>query len=469
MFIDFNNAKKNSVVIDCFLSLLLTLTFFVLPINSNAQVIDDSTNDFIYNPFVENKDFPYPTDRIYLSSVSSIILRPTTFQGIHFKDYTLHPERSNLSIFANKNHVPIAFYGTASKQAPLVFFFPGLGANASTPSSLYMAELIRKKGYNVIVMSSTMSWQFAIAASTTGSPGYGPQDAKDMYQLMKLAYRDFLKSYNATPSKIYLIGQSLGASDASFAFNENLIQKNFLIEKLILINPAFNPEQSLLKLDELLLYGQNYSEEHKRALQDYSMGLINDLISKKVEDHNIPSLLLSIKLSEKQIAWLIGMRFRDSLSDLILASQSINNLGIIKTPLTMRNISTAKKEASKLSFKDYYQFIVLKNSTLVDYMNKNSNTIEPITTEEFEKSINDTSDLYTLFTHWSSNDSLFNSKFQWAIYENQNDFLWNDEIKKLLLENKKQNSHSKIYPMGGHLGTLWVPEFQKNLFDFLAL
>ena len=42
-----------------------------------------------------------------------------------------------------------------------------------------------EKGFHVPVLPSPMSWNFALAASRSGAPGYVPQDARDLYAAMQ--------------------------------------------------------------------------------------------------------------------------------------------------------------------------------------------------------------------------------------------------------------------------------------------
>jgi hypothetical protein len=56
-----------------------------------------------------------------------------------------------------------------------------------------------------------MSWNFALAASRSGAPGYSPEDARDLYEAMQQTLSILRTRYDVEILGINFLGASLGA------------------------------------------------------------------------------------------------------------------------------------------------------------------------------------------------------------------------------------------------------------------
>src|SRR5713101_5303678 len=83
-----------------------------------------------------------------------------------------------------RGEVSVAVY-RQSHPAPLLFILSGIGSNAYFGLATYFAGLFYQEGFHVVILPSPMSWNFALAASRSGAPGYAPEDARDLYAAMQ--------------------------------------------------------------------------------------------------------------------------------------------------------------------------------------------------------------------------------------------------------------------------------------------
>lgn len=392
-----------------------------------------------FDIYVKNYSFPF--HKTFQASLAIALYRPNDVSAIDLREFTMHPERDNLELTGERNHVNVSWLPGTNKNSPVIFIIPGLGGNAITPSALYVAEMFYKKGYGVFTLPSSMNWQFALAVSSTGLPGNPIQDAKDMLKLMKKVFRDIQNEEQIKPQQIYLLGFSLGAINAAYVVNENLKENYFKFKKVLMLNPPYQNAQATNILDQLLLPGKNYSEEYKQRLLSYAFGTVADFLEKPFSKEALIQRISENHLTEDQLSWLAGMSFRDSLKELVIISQEIHDLGILKTPINKWWRYEHTQEAAKFNFSDYQHLFLEK------YYDGNN----------AERILLPRSPIDEVLQNWDA------SHIKWAIFHNANDFLWQPPLGIFLETHSK---HSRVYPLGGHLGNLWMTQNQNDILDF---
>jgi predicted alpha/beta-fold hydrolase len=406
------------------------------------DILANPRNSTIVSPY------DYPITNPYISTLSFKAARPSENVRYKIMPLALHPERSGLPYYGESYILNLAFFNHENNpKAPLVFIVPGIGGATLRPSSLFLGELLFNAGYNVVTLPSTLSWQFALSVSRSGFPGYSPVDAEDMLELMKKADTLLRQNEHIDPHNYAILGFSLGALDSSFIANLDLQKHYFNFERILMLNPPIQKEKSVTSLDGLMEYGSTIPENERdnllgfatRKLLDASIFSIDKLLHFNFENQ--------FGLADPQIAWMIGSNFRRTLREVILLSQEIDEMGVLKTPPNPLFRTIREAEAMTFSFRDYinkFLYAKIKNANL--YATHFRSPSELI----------DSSDMRTQIT------SLTDHNVKWAIFHNQNDFIFHKEDLDYLLNS---NSDSRIYPLGGHLGNLW---FEKNRVDILS-
>jgi hypothetical protein len=406
------------------------------------KILSNPRNSKIISPY------KYPITNPYISTISYRSAHPSKNINYKILPITLHPERANLPFYGNYYVLKLAFFKHENAlRAPLIFLVPGLGSDSLTESSLYLAELLYDSGFNVVTLPSTLSWRFALSVSRSGFPGYSPTDAEDMLELMKLADSTLRKRQNINPRKYAIMGFSLGALDTSFIANLDLQKQYFNFERILMLNPPIQKERSINSIDGLMQYGSTIPESDRDNLLKYATNKFLKAISLSIDQLISLNFENQIGLADPQLAWMIGLNFRITLREVILLSQEIDDLDILKTSRNPLFRGLRRAEAMTYNFRDYTNSFLYTKMKEARISNKNFRSPNDLISN---------SDMRSQLSSLSTND------VRWAIYHNQNDFIFHRGDLDYLLNS---NSDSRIYPLGGHLGNIW---FEKNQQDILS-
>ncbi|MDH0894282.1 MULTISPECIES: serine/threonine protein kinase [unclassified Pseudomonas] len=218
-------------------------------------------------------------------------------------------------------------------NAPLIFIISGTGASYASGKTEDLKRLFYGAGYHVVQLSSPTSYDFMSAASRTATPGLSKQDAEDLYRVM-MAVR--AQHPDLEISEYHLTGYSLGALNAAFVSELDERLRSFNFKRVLLLNPPVNLYTSVTNLDRLVQTrvagvdnGTTYFELILTKLTRYfeEQGHI-DLNDALLYDFQQSGQ----KLSDEQLAMLIGSSFRFSVSDMAFTADLINRRGLITPP-----------------------------------------------------------------------------------------------------------------------------------------
>ena len=222
--------------------------------------------------------------------------------------------------------------------APLIFIIAGTGAHYSSSLAEYLKRLFYGAGFHVVQLSSPTSYDFMAAASRFATPGLSNEDADDLYRVMQAVRAQHPK---LPVTEYHLTGYSLGALEAAFVSKLDETRRSFNFKRVLLLNPPVNLYTSISNLDRLVqtrvkgidnnttfyqvVLGKLTRYFQQRGYVDLNDALLYDFQQSKQ------------KLSDEQMAMLIGTSFRFSSSDIAFTSDLINRRGLItpvKLPIT---------------------------------------------------------------------------------------------------------------------------------------
>lgn len=218
-------------------------------------------------------------------------------------------------------------------EAPLLFIIAGTGAHYSSSHNEFLKRLFYGAGFHVVQLSSPTSYDFMAAASRKATPGISSEDADDLYRAMQAvrAQHPELKI-----SDYYLTGYSLGALDAAFVSKLDETRRSFNFKKVLMLNPPVNLYTSISTLDRLV---QTNVEGVTNTTTFYE--LVLGKLSRYFEQHGYIDLNEAMlydfqesrqRLTDEQMAMLIGTSFRFSAADIAFTSDLINRRGLITPP-----------------------------------------------------------------------------------------------------------------------------------------
>lgn len=364
-----------------------------------------------------------------------------------YGELNLRPERANVFLFESNAKLKFTYHLQAKKQAPLMFIVPGTGALHNSLAALALAEKLYALGYHTVTVDNAFSWSFALAGSKSGLPGYVPQDAGDLYLALMQIKQKLVLEKNIHPSSYSLMGYSLGALQSIFMQRIDDDTKAFRFQKVLLIDPPLDLQYAVDQIDQLFKDGSRLSGGRKilvfnQGLQAISQYLKTD--TSFIDINFLQTIFDSLRFTSWDLSYLIGGSFRDSLRDLIFASQQVHDLNILKKHVTRSHRSLRYEEARSFSFNDYMNRFVYPSIKIKKDKNY---TLENMNRE---------ASLYQFSGFIKSHQNTF-------LIHSEDDFILKAEDLAWLKENFQDRA--LIFPYGGHCGSMNFPEFSKHLVD----
>ncbi len=308
------------------MQLLLRLTALLALIVTPLHAADLSIEEYGYplaNPF----------EATIAGTPSALRAEVPSDDAIDQADYSLRlrPERE-FTLPDNFWPVKQLRYRLARQRgpAPLIFIISGTGGHYSNGKTESLKRLFYGAGYHVVQLSSPTSYDFMSAASRYATPGISADDAKDLYRVMQ-AIR--ARHHKLPVTEFHLTGYSLGALNAAFVSQLDETRGSFNFKRVLLLNPPVNLYTSVGNLDKLVQTRVDGIDNHttfyevvlEKLTRYYRQRGYIDLDEAMLYDFQQSAL----KLSDEQMAMLIGSVFRFSAADINFTSDLINRRGLI--------------------------------------------------------------------------------------------------------------------------------------------
>lgn len=229
--------------------------------------------------------------------------------------------------------------------APLMFLIAGTGSGFDTDRMDYFKRLYHDAGMHVIVLSSPSNYDFIAAASTTGLPGLGYLDARDLHTAMTRAVDKAREEHDIEITGYNLSGFSLGALHAAFVgeLDSHLGQFNF--EKILLMNPPVDLFNSVKRLDRLA-YTKIEGVDGGDSFYEHIFGKLSRYFAARGGIDAGAGLFYEIQesgeaLTDEELALLIGAVFRFAAADLNFMADLISGGGQYAPPKEQLTVGTS--------------------------------------------------------------------------------------------------------------------------------
>lgn len=218
-------------------------------------------------------------------------------------------------------------------RAPLIFIISGTGASFASSKTEQLKRLFYGAGYHVVQLSSPTSYDFMSAASRNATPGISSEDAEDLYRVMMAVSAQHPR---LQVSDYYLTGYSLGGLNAAFVSALDEQKRHFNFKRVLLLNPPVNLYTSVNNLDRLVQTRVEGIDDHTNYF-DVVLGKLTRYFEEQGRIDMDEAMLYDFqrsgqKLSNEQLAMLIGSSFRFSVSDMAFTADLINRRGLITPP-----------------------------------------------------------------------------------------------------------------------------------------
>ena len=328
------------------------------------------------------------------------------------------------------------------KSAPLVIVLPGIGSHFQGMGVNAMAQVYYNAGCSVAIISSTMNWEFYMAASRSKAPGYVPTDVDDLYNALSKIVADVKKDYPEKVNSIHLVGYSLGGLHTLFlAERESRSKVKIGFSSYLAIHPPVDPYSSMFIIDKFFARGSGWTEKEMKSKIEHAVAGYVRLLKEGVSDSGV-------KILKQECEVLIAYAYRTSLRELMLAiCKEGNDMGFIKEKYGFTK-GALYRELDGYSFAKYTELLVKKSVS------------ERLNQDISMKKMELASNLHSIekFLKDSENVSVIHSLDDFLI--DKKDIIWFSKV---------FGKRAYFFRHGGHLGELYTPEARFSIVKHLNL
>jgi len=389
---------------------------------------------------VEAAEYKYPYHDPYLATVTTAIFSddgPTPRLESQIVHVPGLPGRNQLPSLEGRGNVSITLY-RQNHPAPLIFILAGIGSNPYFGVGPYLASLFYPEGSHVVILPSPMSWNFALAASRSGAPGYVPADAHDVYEAMQKCLSILRDRYDVKITTINFMGVSLGALEGAYLSVIDAEQRKINIGKYLLVNPPVDLSYAHKKLDEWGALKETFGRDKSEDIVAKAVAIVESFSKESRDDPAVFDRLAKkfASFTTEELQFLIAGYLQTQLPELVYVTQVFYDQGVLTAP--KNEVRKRLEEAKKFTFTDYNEKIAvplwkrLATETKVDL-----------------ESLIERGSLARILDRLRNNSKVH-------IMHNADDFLAErksiEELKTAL------GDQVRLYPYGGHLGNLWFTE-----------
>ena len=309
--------------------------------------------------------YNFPIDDPYSATIigSATMMTPGVSENIPLKVYEIQikDKKEIPDVFWYASKFKFSFSKQKNKKAPLIFVLAGTGSDYSAVRVKFMQRIFHYAGYHTIAISSQMSQQFMISASTNAIPGMLIRDNEDIYKAMKLAYNKIKDQVDVTD--FYIMGYSLGGSNAAVLSYIDEKEKAFNFKRVFMVNPPVELYDSAVKLDKYLDEYTGGKSVGIEKLLNSTLARVKGSLTSEYANIGADTIYEIVKgdiLSEAEKKAYIGLAFRLTSTDLNFISDFIT-----KSHVYTKNPEKVKKFTN---MKEYFKAVNF--ATFEDYVNK---------------------------------------------------------------------------------------------------
>ena len=398
--------------------------------------------------------YNFPIDDPYSATIigSATMMTPGVSENIPLKVYEIQikDKKDIPDVFWYASKFKFSFSKQKNKKAPLIFVLAGTGSDYNTTRVKFMQRIFHDAGYHTIAISSQMSQQFMISASSNSVPGLLLEDNKDIYKAMKLAYNKIKDQVEVTD--FYIMGYSLGGSNAAVLSYIDEKEKVFNFKRVFMVNPPVNLYNSAVKLDKYLDDYTGGKTEGIEKLLNTTLAKVKGGLTSEYANIGADTIYNIVKgdiLSDAEKRAYIGLAFRLTSTDLNFISDFMTRSYVYtKNPEKVNKYTNMKEYLKAVNFATFEDYV---NKIGFPYYKKHNKdySIEALKREASLKVIE---------------DYLRNSP-KIAAVTNADELILNEKDFAFLKDVFKDRL--VIYPKGGHCGNMFYKENVDVMLKFL--
>ena len=350
-------------------------------------------------------------------------------------------------------------------RAPLVVILPGVGGHNSAAMAVALAELCYKNGMVPVIVSNPMNWEF-VEGAPGAPPGYGPDDAAKLREVLKAVLADLgkktaeldKKEHPVAPERVVVLGYSQGGLNALLLAGLEAKEPQLKISRYLAVNPPVDLLKSLSQLDAFYRSLDDRSKEEALGMMLRGVGgyLVaartpaqlhrEGVAVPRADDPGKAETVDQVPMEELTARVLIGYSFRRSLEDMLVCMHHRAPVPGIKTPYQWGNRQELYEELAGWNFRRYSEEV------LVPYHSARRG--RPVTLEE----LNRDSGMRALAPMLRTNPDI-------RVIHSADDFLLDQSDRDFLRQTL--GDRLTMYEHGGHLGNLYRDEVRRKILEIL--
>ena len=389
--------------------------------------------------------YNFPIDDPYSATIigSATMMTPGVSENIPLKVYEIQikDKKDIPDVFWYASKFKFSFSKQKNKKAPLIFVLAGTGSDYNATRVKFMQRIFHDAGYHTIAISSQMSQQFMISASTNVMPGMLINDNEDIYKAMKLAYNKIKDQVEVTD--FYIMGYSLGGTNAAVLSYIDEKEKAFNFKRVFMVNPPVELYDSAVKLDKYLDDYTGGKTVGIEKLLNTTLARVKDGLTSEYANIGSDTIYEIVKgdiLSEAEKKAYIGLAFRLTSNDLNFISDFMNKSHVYtKNPEKVNKYTNMREYFKAVNFATFEDYVNKVGFPYYKKYNKDF-TIEDLKREASLRVIED-------YLRTSSKIAAVTNSDELILNEKDINYL-KDVFKDRLV----------IYPKGGHCGNMFYKE-----------
>ena len=398
--------------------------------------------------------YNFPIDDPYSATIigSATMMTPGVSENIPLKVYEIQikDKKEIPDVFWYASKFKFSFSKQKNKKAPLIFVLAGTGSDYSAIRVKFMQRIFHDAGYHTIAISSQMSQQFMISASTNAIPGMLIRDNEDIYKAMKLAYNKIKDQVDVTD--FYIMGYSLGGTNAAVLSYIDEKEKAFNFKRVFMVNPPVELYDSAVKLDKYLDEYTGGKSVGIEKLLNSTLARVKGSLTSEYANIGADTIYEIVKgdiLSEAEKKAYIGLAFRLTSTDLNFISDFITKSHVYtKNPEKVNKFTNMKEYFKAVNFATFEDYVNKIGFPYYKKYNKDF-TIEDLKREASLRVIED-------YLRTSPKIAAVTNADELILNEKDIDYL-KDIFKDRLI----------IYPKGGHCGNMFYKENVDVMLKFI--
>ncbi len=330
----------------------------------------------------------------------------------------------------------------------LVILLPGIGSHRNSTEVTALAELFRRQGWDTLALSSPFLPDFFQGIPDAPPPGYLPQDSLVLAQGIRAALADYMTYTRKTAMpRIVMMGYSLGGLytlhlAALQQRNPELLPP---IQRFLAINPPRDPMAALQTVDAYAATAERWPQEGREARIDAMIHRLSRWMNPPPGESPAPIP----PLSREESQWLIGVFMRLKLVETLQGLERRTPSGLFQEdPKAYFHRNNFFAECLGFPYEDYL------TKLLKPWYERHDVQLASLSLEEMAAQC-----------RLDALRDVLRAHPQVRCFQNQNDFLIQEKDLAWYQDTLGERCH--IFPRGGHLGTMHLPEYQAAILQAL--